>query len=362
MTLYVAAKKDIYLQLKSIVSSSITILYKENNQLTDESLFLSDLIITELSQLEKFSKSFLLTHYEKMILLGNKDDDLKILTPLIQNSVKYFPSEYDIHDIFEYIVQYYHYYKCRLHSDKTGDTCIVGESNCISEIKDRILKFGPCSETVTILGETGSGKEIIAKALHNASKSTGVFLPINCNAMQDTLIESELFGSVKGAFTGSTDRKGFFEKAHNGTLFLDEIGDISLSVQSKLLRVIETKTVTPVGSTEQRKVNTRIITATSKNLKEMIKNGEFREDLYYRINTLIISVPPLREHKEDIPYLCTFFLNNRKMEKRLSTGALNKLIEHNWPGNIRELLSTIRRAEILSGYDKIIENKHISFH
>ena len=361
MTLLVSAKKEFYQQLKTLLPASVNILYNEET-LTKESLISSDLIITEISQLENFSKTVLLSYYEKIILLGNDNDDLHSIASLIQNSAKYFPIEYDMDEIFRYIIQYFHYYKARYTHQTDGDMDIVGESNCIKDIKNSIRKLAPYSETVTILGETGSGKEVIARSLHRASKMDGDFITLNCSAIPDSLIESELFGSIKGAFTGSINRIGFFERAQNGTLFLDEIGDISLPMQSKLLRAIENKTINPIGSTEQKTIHTRIITATSKDLREMVKLGKFREDLYYRINTLIITVPPLRDHKEDIPYLCNFFLDKRKMEKRFSTSALNKLMDHDWPGNVRELLSTIRRAEIHSAYEKVITDSHISFY
>ncbi len=360
MTLLVSAKKEFYQQLKPLLPATVNILYKEE-ALSKESLITSDLIITEISQLEGFSKTVLLSYYEKLILLGNHDDDLHSIASHIQNSARYFPFKYDVDEVRRYIIQYYHYYKSRYIHQISEDMDIIGESNCIREIKNSIRKFAPYSETVTLLGETGSGKEVIAKSLHRTSKMDGEFITLNCSAIPDSLIESELFGSVKGAFTGSVNRIGFFERAQNGTLFLDEIGDISLPMQSKLLRAIETKTINPIGSTEQKKIHTRIITATSKNLKEMVKSGSFREDLYYRINTLIITIPPLRDHKEDIPYLCNFFLDKRKIEKRFSTSALNKLMDYDWPGNVRELLSTIRRAEIHSAYEIVIKDTHISF-
>ena len=242
------------------------------------------------------------------------------------------------------------------------DLGLVGSSSCIREIRKNIVRYAPLNDTVIILGETGAGKDITARALHRCSGRTGTFLPINCSAIPETLIESEIFGSVKGAYTGADkDNSGYLRAAHKGTLFLDEIGDMPVFMQTKLLRVLEDKRVTPLGSTHSHMVDVRIITATSKDIKMLMNRGKFRKDLYYRLNILKINIPTLSERKSDIQPLACFFLNQNMSVKEFSPNAMMKLLDHNWPGNVRELKTVIRRAEILSGNQKLIEDQHISF-
>jgi transcriptional regulator with PAS, ATPase and Fis domain len=247
-------------------------------------------------------------------------------------------------------------------NDDGGDLGIIGSSSCMREIRRNILCFGPLQDTVIICGKTGSGKDITARALHRCSGRTGTFLPINCSAIPETLIESEIFGSVKGAFTGADkDSSGYLRAADKGTLFLDEIGDMPVFMQTKLLRVLEDKRVTPLGSTRSFSVDVRFITATSRNIQKLISKGKFRKDLYYRLNVLKIRVPTLAERKSDIPQLVSFFLAENNSRKSFSTAAMMKLLDHPWPGNIRELKTIIRRAEILSGDRTIIEEQHVTF-
>ena len=184
-------------------------------------------------------------------------------------------------------------------------------------------------------------------------------ITVNCGAIPENLIESELFGTAKGAFTDAKDRKGFFERANASTIFLDEIGELSQTAQVKLLRVLESGLFTRVGESKEIKSEFSLITATNKNLKDEVNSGKFREDLYYRITPLIINVPPLRARKEDIYDLSIHFLAKIGSTKKLSTSALNKLLEYKWPGNIRELKQTIERAEILSKNNDIIDLSHI---
>src|SRR5207249_5398713 len=193
---------------------------------------------------------------------------------------------------------------------KFGLDQIVGQSPQMKEVFARIGRAAPVDSTVLILGESGTGKELVAQALHqNSPRKKGPFVAVNCAAVPATLVESELFGHVRGAFTGATDRRmGRFEQADNGTLFIDEIGDFELGLQAKLLRVLETFQVTPVGGHEDRKVNVRVLAATSRNIVQMVKEGTFREDLYYRLNVITVSLPPLRERPDDIPILCEHFL------------------------------------------------------
>ncbi|MDH3601942.1 MAG: sigma-54 dependent transcriptional regulator [Candidatus Tectomicrobia bacterium] len=208
--------------------------------------------------------------------------------------------------------------------------------------------------TILIQGESGTGKELIARALHvNGPRHRQAFVPINCAAMPEGLFGSELFGHVKGAFTGANvARKGLFQEAAKGTLFLGEIGDMPMGMQAKLLRVLEQRQIRPVGSDLEVDVDVRVLAATHRDLEEGIGKGAFREDLYYRLKVLMVRVPPLREHPEDIPFLAEIFLQRytaeAKMEpRRFSRDALNILEQHSWPGNVRELAHVIERAVTL---------------
>ncbi len=218
-------------------------------------------------------------------------------------------------------------------------------------------KIKGADTTVMVQGENGTGKELIARSIHyNSNRKDKPFVVQNCSAFNDNLLESELFGHIKGSFTGAIkDKKGLFEMADKGTFFLDEIGDTSPTMQVKLLRVLQEGTFTPVGSTDMRKVDVRIIAATNRNLKEMVEAGTFREDLYYRLNVINIRVPPLRERKEDIPYLVEYFLQRTSEQasaggekKILTKRALEKLYDYPWPGNVRELQNEIERLVVLS--------------
>jgi len=231
---------------------------------------------------------------------------------------------------------------------------IVGSSEAMIEVYKMIEKVKDSKATVLILGETGTGKELVARAIHfNSIRSEKPFLPVNCAALAETLLESELFGYAKGAFTGATrDKQGVFEVAHGGTVFLDEIGDISLRLQQILLRVLENGEIQPVGSTQRRKVDVRVVAATNKDLEEMIKTGAFRADLYYRLNVITLDLPSLRERKEDIATLADHFLKkyaeeNKRPIYRISREALNLLDRYEWPGNVRELENVIERATLL---------------
>jgi transcriptional regulator with PAS, ATPase and Fis domain len=238
---------------------------------------------------------------------------------------------------------------------------LIGKSKRMQQIYHLLQKINNSESTILIQGENGTGKELVAKAIHyNSPRKEALFLAVNCSALNDNLLESELFGHVKGSFTGAIkDKKGFFEVANGGTLFLDEIGDTSLTMQVKLLRVLQEGTFLPVGATTPKKVNVRVIAATNKNLKEMIAKGEFREDLYYRINVINVQLPALRERQEDIPILMDFFLEKRCAEsgtplKTFSKKTMEKMLDYPWPGNVRELENEIERLVVLSGEDKTI--------
>jgi transcriptional regulator with PAS, ATPase and Fis domain len=233
---------------------------------------------------------------------------------------------------------------------------MIGKSKPMQSLYALLDKIKGADSTVLIMGENGTGKELIAKAIHyNSVRKDRTFVIQNCSAFNDNLLESELFGHIKGSFTGAIkDKKGLFEMADQGTFFLDEIGDTSPQMQVKLLRVLQEGTFTPVGSTEMRKVDVRIVAATNKNLKEMVENGTFREDLYYRLNVINIRVPPLRERKEDIPVLAEFFLQKAceaqsRPRVTLTKRALEKLYDYSFPGNVRELQNEMERVVVLAG-------------
>jgi transcriptional regulator with PAS, ATPase and Fis domain len=231
---------------------------------------------------------------------------------------------------------------------------MIGKSKPMQSLYSLLDKIKTADSTVLIQGENGTGKELIAKAIHyNSLRKDKAFVIQNCSAFNDNLLESELFGHVKGSFTGAVrDKKGLFEIADKGTFFLDEIGDTSPTMQVKLLRVIQEGTFLPVGGLEHKRVDVRIVAATNRLLRDMVEQGTFREDLFYRLNVINIRVPPLRERKEDIPFLAEFFLNkaqNGEMKKTLTKRALEKLYDYAFPGNVRELQNEMERVVVLSG-------------
>ncbi len=227
---------------------------------------------------------------------------------------------------------------------------IVGQSSEIKEAARLAQQVAPADTTVLLLGESGTGKELFARAIHLLSKRRDYpFVAINCAAIPGELLENELFGSERGAYTGAYSRKiGKFEMANKGTIFLDEVGDMAITLQAKILRVLQEKTFERLGGTSQIKVDVRIIAASNKDLKEMVKNNKFREDLYYRLSVFPITLPPLRLRKTDIPFLVENFLKRAKVNKKITDQAIKKLMRYDWPGNIRELENAIERAIILS--------------
>jgi formate hydrogenlyase transcriptional activator len=245
-------------------------------------------------------------------------------------------------------------------NSESGFQDIVGRSRALRSVLDQIPVVAPTDSTVILHGETGTGKELIARAIHKrSSRATKTFVRLNCAAIPSGLLESELFGHEKGAFTGAlTQRRGRFELADQGTLFLDEIGDISLELQPKLLRAIQEHEFERLGSSRTIHVDVRLIAATHRDLHEMIGNGMFREDLFYRLNVFPIEVPPLRERREDIPLLVQHFVPRlcRRMRKSITTiprDTMEALIRWDWPGNVRELENFIERAVILSPGDSL---------
>ncbi|KPK89419.1 MAG: hypothetical protein AMJ94_12180 [Deltaproteobacteria bacterium SM23_61] len=240
----------------------------------------------------------------------------------------------------------------------------MGPSDVVTRLASEVNRVAESDFTVIIVGETGSGKEVVARAIHEASsRSKGPFIPVDCGAIPETLLESELFGHERGAFTGAEVQKsGKFEVAQGGTLFLDEISNMPLSSQAKLLRVLQEKKVYRVGGTRAIQVNVRLLVASNQDLHELALSSAFRRDLFYRLNEFTITIPPLRERKEDIPYLAKRFLDNANLElskqvKGFSETALNTLFAYNWPGNVRQLRSIIRRAALLA--DDLITEKHL---
>jgi len=232
---------------------------------------------------------------------------------------------------------------------------IIAKSHKMQRIFEVVTTVAPTNATVLITGESGTGKELVARAIHNLSpRRDKPFVAVSCAALPESLLESELFGHEKGSFTGAiAQRKGRFELAHKGTLFLDEIGEISANVQVHLLRVLEEREFTRVGGTQTIKSDVRLISATNKDLKEAVRRGEFRDDLYYRLNVVTIQLPPLRERVEDIPLLAQHFLNkfaleNQKVVTTFSPDAMDFLMKYEWPGNVRELENAIERAVVLA--------------
>lgn len=241
---------------------------------------------------------------------------------------------------------------------------IIGQSDALERTKDVIERIKNNKVTVLITGESGTGKELVARAIHYSGHlAKAPFIPVNCGAIPENLLESELFGFTKGAFTGAdSNRVGFFQAAEGGTLFLDEIGNASPTVQQRLLRFLQEKEVTMIGSNIAQKVNVRIIAATNTNLLDMVSKGAFREDLYYRLNVVNLEIPPLRNRRDDIPILANYFLRKfaREFQKKveeITPNAIAMLMTYHWPGNIRELENTIQRAIIMA--DDKIDSHHL---
>jgi len=269
--------------------------------------------------------------------------NMEELKMLVNKSVEFISLNCKIQELQEELQEKYSYQR------------IIGKSKAIQDLFMLIKKIKDIDSTVLISGESGTGKELIAKTIHySGHRQNQPFIDVNCAAIPEELLESELFGYEKGAFTGAVqDKAGKFVLANKGTLFLDEIGELSLPLQSKLLRVIQEKEVTPLGSTEKIKIDVRIIAATNRDLKKEVEAGRFREDLFYRLNVIPITIPPLRERKEDIPLLIHYFINkySEEMGKEMNgtePTAMKVLINYPYPGNVRELSNILERAVALS--------------
>ncbi|MBZ0117931.1 MAG: sigma 54-interacting transcriptional regulator, partial [Sandaracinaceae bacterium] len=243
---------------------------------------------------------------------------------------------------------------------------IVGASAPMKALFKMLDRIRTSDATVLVLGENGTGKELVAKAIHQQSRRAAKpFVATNCSAFNDNLLESELFGHRRGSFTGAVaDKPGLFAVADGGTFFMDEVGDMSPALQVKLLRVLQEGTFIPVGGTEYKKVDVRIIAATNRDVTAMVKEGAFREDLYYRLHVVTLKVPPLRDRKDDIPRLVQHFLERlaarEGRQKLLTPRAMAQLALHEWPGNVRELENEMERAWVLSGEDRVIDEDLLS--
>jgi transcriptional regulator with PAS, ATPase and Fis domain len=243
---------------------------------------------------------------------------------------------------------------------------LIGCSAKVEEMRDEIARTAPTNATVMVRGEPGTGKDLVAQEIHlKSDRSNGAFVKVNCGALPEDLVESELFGCERGAFTGAVFRKGKFELANKGTIFLDEIGELSMRAQAKLLQVTETPAVDRLGGQHSIPVDFRLIVATNQNLEDMIRDGKFRSDLYYRLNMDMIRTPPLRERLDDIPLLVDYFIGCYVADaRRLVTGAAPQVIDllqqYSWPGNIRELQNVIRKA-VFKGKNEVIRLEDLPF-
>ena len=249
-----------------------------------------------------------------------------------------------------------------------GPEVIIGQSKSMKQVEELVKKVGPTDTTVLISGESGTGKELVARAIHcHSSRRDKPFVAVDCGSLVENLFESELFGHLKGSFTDAVATKyGRFELANGGTLFFDEIGNISINIQTKLLRVLQEREITKVGGSQIIKVDVRIVAATNKDLHKAVTTGAFREDLFYRLSVVPLTIPPLRERRDDIPLLVNFFLQKynkkrKKSIKAISNSAMNALVKYDWPGNVRELENAIERAVVLAE-GQTVENSDLLYY
>jgi len=289
----------------------------------------------------------------------NFEDTVRILSIISSLAAQAMYSHFVVENEKEKLKDLKQYYKMEWDSKVHNFGDIIGESKKMKDVYRVVERIASSDVTILVRGETGTGKELVAAAIHKRSKrSDEPFVKLNCAAITDTLLESELFGHEKGAFTDAKEtRKGRFELADKGTLFLDEIGDISASAQVKLLRVLQEREFERVGGSKTIKVNVRLVAATNRNLEQMVKDGEFREDLYYRLNVIPIDLPPLRKRGDDIKLLVNFFLErsmkNHKKKVTIIDDAMDKLMKYPWPGNVREMENTIERIVLMGDEDGI---------
>lgn len=336
-------------------------------------LVISDIKMPEMTGLE-FVEKLKLTHPKTPVILITAFGSLESAVEAIRKGAfDYITKPFKLSEIELTIKRALHV--SRLEKDNTllraeirqskSFANIVGQSAGMQEVFDLINRVSQTKANVLISGESGTGKEMVARAIHELSpRAQKPFVAINCTAIPENLLESELFGHAKGAFTGAAQKKkGLFEEAEGGTLFLDEIGDMDLGLQAKLLRVLQDRKIRPVGETTDKEIDVRIIAATHKDLKAAIRNNSFREDLYYRLAVIPIVIPPLRYRKEDIPVLADYFMRkyaaaNNSNIKGFTTAAIHQLISQPWEGNVRELENVIERAVVLCKTD-VIDEKDI---
>ena len=326
-----------------------------------------DIRIPKINGMEILSYSRELANPPNVIIMTAQNTMINAIDAMKKGAYDYITKPFDVEEIVGIIKKIRKDELDALPQNNTNvknidilDSLLVGKSKVMQEIFKTIGKLSHNSLTVLILGESGTGKELVARAIHlNSLRNKKPFIVVNTPSVPFDLLESELFGHEKGSFTGANEkREGKFLQANGGTIFLDEIGDMPLDLQAKLLRVIQEKEVEPVGSNKSIKIDVRIIAATNRNLKSMIKESKFREDLYYRLNVIEITLPPLRDRKSDIPVLANFFIEKFAKElgisgKQLNEESLSFLQSHNFPGNIRELENAIRRTMIMSHHSTL---------
>ena len=326
-------------------------------------MVISDLKMPHLSGLQLLEKSKKMQSDLIFILITAFDTSDTAVKAMKMGAYDYIPKPFNVDEIKMTVCSAFHTKKLELENKhlkqelnrEKKSLALMGRSSKMKQIFKNIRQMAGVGSNILITGESGTGKEMIARAVHeNSALKDKMFVAVNCGAIPDTLMESEMFGHKKGSFTGAVaDKKGFFELADGGTLFLDEIGELPLSVQPKLLRALQDKVIRMVGGTANKQVNIRLISATNRNLERMVKKGQFREDLFYRLNVVRIHIPPLRERKEDIPIFVDHFLKKYSAKlscpgKKVSDSALKLFQQYNYPGNVRELENLIERVIILS--------------
>ena len=387
-------KKDLYIQFLEQIAEFISYkvyAYFSSLQLKRDNEILSNIIdrVQDIILLTNRKNQIELINQKGKNILGtiSKNEKVNLKTSSIFLNQKEFNFSYSgkeisaIGDIFTFsleknteltktlfVFKEISEFKKYLLSFHSNSSIVLLESPQMQDIYSQVSKVSKNDTSVLITGESGTGKEIIAKQIHDLSSySSGPFITVNCGAIPESLMESELFGYTKGAFTGSDPKGkiGFFEKANNGTIFLDEIGEMPLQIQVKILRVLQDKKITPIGSRTEKQINVRIIAATNKNLEEEVEKRAFRQDLFYRLSVFPIDIPPLRERKKDIKILVDFFVKKyyisfQKEKKEISIDVYQHFLEYSWPGNIRELRNTIEYCmNMIEEDEKTIDLKHL---
>ena len=387
-------KKDLYIQFLEQIAEFISYkvyAYFSSLQLKRDNEILSNIIdrVQDIILLTNRKNQIELINQKGKNILGtiSKNEKVNLKTSSIFLNQKEFNFSYSgkeisaIGDIFTFsleknteltktlfVFKEISEFKKYLLSFHSNSSIVLLESPQMQDIYSQVSKVSKNDTSVLITGESGTGKEIIAKQIHDLSSySSGPFITVNCGAIPESLMESELFGYTKGAFTGADPKGkiGFFEKANNGTIFLDEIGEMPLQIQVKILRVLQDKKITPIGSRTEKQINVRIIAATNKNLEEEVEKRAFRKDLFYRLSVFPIDIPPLRERKKDIKILVDFFVKKyyisfQKEKKEISIDVYQHFLEYSWPGNIRELRNTIEYCmNMIEEDEKTIDLKHL---